>query len=59
MGYKYENRQKEYETNGLVVLRATIMNPYIATIRRETNQNLIKEFVWELHKCANRICNSH
>lgn len=58
-GINMRTAKKEYETNGLVVLRATIMNPYIATIRRETNQNLIKEFVWELHKCANRICNSH
>ena len=63
--YKYEvfkklfenwgikNAATEYKKNGLIVLRATVMNPYIATIRRNTNQNLIKDFVWELHKCAN------
>jgi glutamate/tyrosine decarboxylase-like PLP-dependent enzyme len=47
------NAATEYKKNGLIVLRATVMNPYIAAIRRNTNQNLIKEFVWELHKCAN------
>lgn len=52
-GINMKTAKKEYETNGLVVLRATIMNPYIATIRRKTKQNLIKDFVWELHKCAN------
>lgn len=47
--------KKEYKEEGLVVLRATLMNPYIVTIRKKTRQNLIKEFVWELHKCANEI----
>ena len=46
--------ESEYKEHGLIVLRATVMNPYIASIRRNTNQNLIKEFVWELHKCANK-----
>lgn len=64
--YKYEvfknlfeswgikNASTEYKKNGLIVLRAAVMNPYIATIRRNTDQNLIKEFVLVLHKCANK-----
>jgi len=47
------NAEKEYKKDGLTVLRATVMNPYIATIRRNTNQNLLKDFVIELHKYAN------
>ena len=58
-GINMKTAKREYEKNGLVVLRATIMNPYIATIRRTTGQNLLKEFVWELHKCANEICNTN
>jgi hypothetical protein len=38
---------------GLLILRATVMNPYITAIRQNTKQNLIKEFVWEIHKAAN------
>lgn len=52
-GINMNTAKEEYEANGLIVLRATIMNPYIATIRRTTKQNLIRDFVWELHKCAN------
>ncbi len=48
-----KNYKKDYMENGLLVLRATVMNPYITAIRRTTTQNLIKEFVWELHKAAN------
>ncbi|GHT39553.1 hypothetical protein FACS189437_03230 [Bacteroidia bacterium] len=52
-GINMRNAENEYKKNGLIVLRATVMNPYIAAIRRNTKQNLIKDFVWELHKCAN------
>lgn len=48
-----KNYKKDYLEKGLLVLRATVMNPYITAIRRTTKQNLIKEFVWELHKAAN------
>jgi glutamate/tyrosine decarboxylase-like PLP-dependent enzyme len=51
-GIDMKNAESEYKNNGLTVLRATIMSPYIAAIRRNTNQNLIKDLVWELHKCA-------
>jgi glutamate/tyrosine decarboxylase-like PLP-dependent enzyme len=44
--------KKDYIEKGLVILRATIMNPYITSIRQNTDQNLIKEFVMELHKAA-------
>jgi glutamate/tyrosine decarboxylase-like PLP-dependent enzyme len=50
------NAKKDYQKHGLVVLRATVMNPYIAEIRRTTKQNLIKEFIWELHKTTNEAC---
>jgi hypothetical protein len=45
--------KKDYTENGLLLLRATVMNPYLTAIRQNTYQNLIKEFVWELHKAAN------
>ncbi|MBN8641220.1 MAG: hypothetical protein J0L86_05340 [Flavobacteriales bacterium] len=48
-----KSAKKDYLDNGLLILRATLMNPYISSIRRNTNQNLIKEFVLELHKAAN------
>lgn len=50
-----KHNKRDYLKHGLVILRATVMNPYISEIRRKTKQNLIKEFVWELHKSANRI----
>lgn len=50
------NAKKEYQAEGFVLLRATVMNPYLSEIRRRTNQNLIKEFVWELHKATNAAC---
>lgn len=51
--WEISDAEPEYKENGLVVLRATVMNPYIAAIRRNTGQNLIKDFVLKLHKCAN------
>jgi len=51
--WEIRNAKNEYKKEGLVVLRATVMNPYIAAIRRKTGQNLIKEFVLELDRCAN------
>jgi hypothetical protein len=53
-GINIENAKQEYEKEGLVVLRVTIMSPYINAIRKNTEQNLIKDFVLELHKCANK-----
>jgi hypothetical protein len=52
-GINVRNVEREYKNNGLVILRATVMSPYISSIRKNTNQNLIKDFVLELHKCAN------
>lgn len=50
---KLKDSRKDYMKHGLVILRATLMNPYISSIRRSTEQNLLKEFVLELHKAAN------
>ncbi|MCD9185339.1 MAG: pyridoxal-dependent decarboxylase [Pyrinomonadaceae bacterium] len=44
--------KREYIEKGLTVLRATIMNPYISSIRQKTDQNLVKEFIIELHKAS-------
>lgn len=44
----------EYIRSGLTILRATVMNPYITPIRQLTEQNLIKEFTWELHRASNQ-----
>jgi glutamate/tyrosine decarboxylase-like PLP-dependent enzyme len=52
-GCGIQNAENDYLEKGLIILRATVMNPYITAIRQNTNQNLIKEFVWELHKTAN------
>lgn len=51
----------DYFNQGLTILRATIMNPYITSIRQNTNQNLVQEFIMELHKasqsCAKKLIN--
>lgn len=46
--------KKEYMEQGLLVLRATLMNPYITPLKTLTNQNFIKEFVIDLHKASNK-----
>ncbi len=50
-----KNAKRDYLINGLVVLRATIMNPYIYQYKRKTDLNLIKEFIIELHKISRKI----
>ncbi len=44
-----------YKKNGLVVLRATVMNPYIYSTKNLTYQNLIHEFVVQLHQASDRV----
>jgi len=44
--------QKDYREGGVVVLRATVMNPYIYPMKRFAGQNIIKEFVDELALAA-------
>ena len=41
-----------YKEDGLVILRATIMNPYIHPLRLLDVQNVIREFIIELDKAA-------
>lgn len=45
--------KKEYKKDGLLVLRATLMNPYIIAANKINKQNFIKEFILEMHKAAN------
>jgi hypothetical protein len=49
-----ERVYNEYKKEGLVVLRATLMNPYIWMMRNMSNQNFIKEFMQELSKAAEK-----
>lgn len=39
----------EYEKHGIKTLRATIMNPYLVTLRRTERQYVIRDFVSALH----------
>lgn len=49
------NAREDYSSEGLLVIRCTPMNPYTTAIRQSTSQNLIQEFVWELHKVVSRL----
>jgi len=42
----------DYEMDGLVVLRATVMNPYIIASRELVGQDFVRLFMLELHKAA-------
>ncbi|MGC8465066.1 MAG: pyridoxal phosphate-dependent decarboxylase family protein [Acidimicrobiales bacterium] len=44
-----------YEREGLVVLRSTVMNPYIVSLRRQRRQDVIREFIEELMVVADRV----
>lgn len=46
--------QTEYVSEGLVVLRATVMSPYIHLLRKHTGQNIVKTFLEELAKSATK-----
>jgi hypothetical protein len=52
---KLKTTKKIYLEKELVILRATVMNPYINSMKLFANQNIIKEFVLELHKAARSI----
>jgi len=45
---------QSYKVEGLTVLRATVMNPYINLTRKISDQNVIKEFMQELYIVANK-----
>jgi glutamate/tyrosine decarboxylase-like PLP-dependent enzyme len=47
---KLEDGRQAYHTNGLMVLRATVMNPYIFPLTE--SQNLIEEFVRKISTIA-------
>ncbi|HNR07279.1 MAG TPA: pyridoxal-dependent decarboxylase [Saprospiraceae bacterium] len=47
--------REDYNAEGLLVIRCTPMNPYTTAIRQSTSQNLIQEFVWQLHKVVSRL----
>lgn len=44
--------QQSYREEGVVVLRATVMNPYIFPMKRFAGQNIVKEFIDELATAA-------
>lgn len=44
--------REEYAKDGLVVLRATVMSPYIHPLKKQTGYNYVKYFVEELAKAA-------
>ncbi len=44
------NAKNSYKKHDLIVLRATLMNPFIYPYKLERGKNLIKEFIIELHK---------
>ena len=41
--------QEEYEDQGLTVLRATLMNPYLWAYKEYKNLDLVREFMLNLH----------
>lgn len=45
---EFRNPQKQYNTHGVRVLRATLMNPYIAPMRAQGVQQMLGEFMKEL-----------
>jgi hypothetical protein len=47
--------EKDYKEHGIVVLRATLMNPYIHAYEKHKDINLIKDFIVGLHKNANEL----
>lgn len=50
---KFRTPLSDYEKHGLVVLRATVMSPYITPMRAESRSDLLAAFMKELHKAAN------
>lgn len=47
--------KEDYEKEGLLVLRATLMNPYIYAYEKYKNVNLIEDFMTNLHRAANEL----
>lgn len=44
--------RSQYQESKMVVLRATVMNPYISLVRQITGQSILKSFMLELAKAA-------
>jgi glutamate/tyrosine decarboxylase-like PLP-dependent enzyme len=49
---KLSSAKKDYQKEGLVVLRATVMSPYLYPMKHFTGQNFSKEFLEELATAA-------
>jgi hypothetical protein len=49
--------RKAYSKEGVAVLRATVMNPYIHPMKKLSMQNLVEEFMNELAKAATKSIN--
>ena len=50
----FDNLLKTFNKEGLTVLRATVMNPYITQARKLSEQYIIKEFMEELTDAAKK-----
>ncbi|PZR99098.1 MAG: hypothetical protein DLM70_16040 [Chloroflexi bacterium] len=49
--------KREYAEHGMIVLRATVMSPYVQAMKETGAQNLIKEFMGELDRAASEgVC---
>lgn len=53
-GPAIEQVRGEYAQEGVTVLRATVMNPYLHLASRMSDQSMLKEFMLELSKAADR-----
>ena len=48
----FRDAEAEYEREGLLVLRATVQNPYITPLRTEEGSDVIRDFIMELDRAA-------
>jgi hypothetical protein len=53
-GNHLDNVFQEYKNQGIVVLRATVMNPYINMSHALSGQDILKEFMEELSQAAKK-----
>jgi len=51
----FRNSETDYGREGLVVLRATVQNPYLTPFRTEEGFDFVREFVMELDHAAKEV----
>ncbi len=49
-----ENAKENYLSQGVTVLRSAVMNPYLLSLRRSHRQEVLREFVQELARVAQK-----